>query len=349
MSFLTALLGGIGAFGQGRQQQQQYNLQNQQTQADIALRQQQATLEQAKWKETARQMLAGRGVDPSTGTYNPTTGEFEGAKPFVMPQGLQRIVPHPVGTKYQPTVQDYINHYNSLASWYTHTGQSDLGDLAAKNAQGLQTELMRQQAEQSSFARAVYLSKLTSDRDFQLEGAREGAAQTREDDVTQRFFTELPYLIQGREQVKGSPTFGDIHQTGLIKSQVTAANKAMTDAYNWTDNAVTKMTTAATAAATGDKNVINQKMADFKHGLDGKLAEIKANPGKADSYIKQIYALPLTDSQKQLAETAINKVARAQMGVHNANSLWQQSQAQAQKDAAAGGSYDAGGPQFPAP
>jgi hypothetical protein len=343
MSFLTAVLGGIGAYGQGRQQAQQFNLQQQTAQQELAQRQAEMGLEQAKWKEAARQNLANRGYDPSTGQWNQTTGEYEGAHRFVMPQPLTRVVPGRVGAHYQTTPQDYINHYNSLANWYMQTGQSDLGDMAAKNAQEMTTELMRQQAERSSFAKAVLLNQMTSNRDFQLSDLTSQRAAATQNDILNREMTMLPLLIAGREQVgeavKSTPNYGDLHRLGLYTSDIKTARTNQNSVDTWINNQIAS-TNAEAVKQAGSQNatVINQQNSAWATGVLKFVALVKKDPKRAASITQQIQASPaMTDSQKTTAILAIQRAADAQQQYNSANTSYQQAVKTGQQGGGAGG------------
>lgn len=156
MSFFTALLSGFGGYGQGRYNRAQLQLQQQ----DEADRQRQSQIQQAQWQTTAQQLLANRGIDPSTAHWDPATQSYVGGTGFVMPKELQRVVPHPVGPKYQVTPMDIYAHQNALADYFLRTGQTDRASMASQQAGDIYKQVLANQSQEAMFNRAVALEGL---------------------------------------------------------------------------------------------------------------------------------------------------------------------------------------------
>jgi hypothetical protein len=169
MSFATALAYGFGGYGQGRQrrfqdtleqqqltnEQQQYAEQNRRADQELAI-------QTATAKAQADAELRQRGINPATATWNPTTMQYEGGKPFAPLAVEQRVVPGKVGTNYQVTPQDLIKHYTDLASAYAEEGRTDKANIAANYANAIQAEILRAQTEQATLNREIYMAGLNN-------------------------------------------------------------------------------------------------------------------------------------------------------------------------------------------
>jgi hypothetical protein len=80
-------------------------------------------------------------MNASASGYDLSTGRL--VTPPPIPPNLQRVVPGHVGTAYKPTTQDQVDHYLSIASYYTKVGTPQAlqqaqryTDLANAAAQG---------------------------------------------------------------------------------------------------------------------------------------------------------------------------------------------------------------------
>lgn len=153
MSFLTAILGGAGAYNQARQNNALF--QNQ-------LEQQRATtgMEEAKWQETARQLLGQRGIDPNTAKWNPQTMQYEGGTPYQMPKGWEQVPTDP---------QQAMGHWARLMGTFTEQNRPDYADWASK----MYTSAATQQTEAQKLAAQFGLEQMKGGYALQAAGMKE--------------------------------------------------------------------------------------------------------------------------------------------------------------------------------
>lgn len=138
MSFLTAILGGLGGYTAGRQQHQQTQMQQQRYDQEEADRQRGLAMDEAKYRDAAQQILANRGTDPKTAQWNPQTMQYEGGTPFAMPKGWEQVPTDP---------QQAAGHFMRLLNIYSqqNRGQSDPAQMALTGYQTAETQLTEAQ------------------------------------------------------------------------------------------------------------------------------------------------------------------------------------------------------------
>lgn len=181
MSFLTAILGGLGGYSAGRQQRQQFNSQQQQYNQAEADRQRALGMDEAKYREAARQVLANRGTDPNTARWNPATFQYEGGTPFQMPKGWETVPKDP---------SQAAAHFMRLLNIYSgqDRGQSDAAQIALggyNTAQAQQTELQKyhqqESLEERKFGQSVWLENIKANYAQQGRQYEAGQALYREE------------------------------------------------------------------------------------------------------------------------------------------------------------------------
>lgn len=119
MSFLTAILGGFGGYGQGRYQQEQ--LKQNQEYADMAKQQ---------WDYQKRAYQQNQGINPDTG------------QPYQMPSELTQIRPNNAGRGGPATPEEMLAHYMKVAQWYRQTGQTDAAADAMSMAKDYNAQIL---------------------------------------------------------------------------------------------------------------------------------------------------------------------------------------------------------------
>jgi|HubBroStandDraft_4_1064222.scaffolds.fasta_scaffold00042_47 hypothetical protein len=299
----TALLYGLGGYGQGRQQRfqnEQAQIQSRQTQEQIdaekQYRQREEALQAATLKAAQDQALRARGINPASAQWDPNTLEFTGGKPFAPLPDEQRIVPGKVGTHYQVTPQDMIAHYTRLASGFAEEGRTDKANIYGNLAAGIQQEILRAQNEAATFNRELILTNLRDKQDIARMDKSENATLSRtimgEAAVSQR---------EGQQQA-----FQD------WKSQITQANQAVQS-----DRRDISSLTGAMSSSLGKLNGANTAASQGKTARNAQgqlvpLNQVNPNMGQWKMDVNETVHSILTARDPQTAaSTAIDKFSKS--------------------------------------
>lgn len=166
MSFLTAILGGLGGYAAGRNQRQQTNLAQQQYNEQEADRRRALTMDEAKYRDAAQQILANKGTDPATAQWDPQKMQYTGGTPFAMPKGWEQVPTDPAQA---------AGHFMRLLNIYSqqNRGQSDPAQMALEGYKTSEQQL----TERQKYGQEVALKNLGFQQAGWLEGLRAQYAQ----------------------------------------------------------------------------------------------------------------------------------------------------------------------------
>jgi hypothetical protein len=326
MSFATALLYALGGRNRGRQQ----TYENQQQQQQLTLEQQrearESAIQTAQEKALQDQTLRARGLDPSTGTWNQSTYQFDNARPFAPLPDEQRVVPGKVGTHYQVTPQDLVAHYTRLAQQYAEEGRTDRANIMQNQAATIQQEILRAQTENATF-----------NRELALFGLRDKATDARQQ-KTLDSETERQLRSEGFEM----NAMGDRQDYSTWQSRVrdaqtgvrTAAG-AVTKAGSTIESEMAKLESSNVDAGKGKTHkdaqgntvpdvVVNPAMGAYRQLVGGIVAKIKGGAGVdyANKKIDEISKNPnFSDAQR---DTAIGIISEYRDAVQQAQQAHQE-------------------------
>lgn len=315
MSFLTAILGGLGGYGAGRQQRQQFNLQQQQYNQEEADRQRTLGMDEAKYREAARQVLANRGTDPNTARWNPATFQYEGGTPFQMPKGWETVPRDP---------SQAAAHFMRLLNIYSgqDRGQSDAAQIALggyNTAQAQQTELQKyaqqQQLEQTKFGQSVWLENIKANYAQQGREYEAGQAMNRlnitEDDKFAINRGNHLYDTWARTQPNAQMIYSANIKTP--EAALDLATKGLSNLPGQMTTAIAGLDKDNTAAAKNPMNfgqVPNPNNMDFTNKVWKLYHQVVANPGHLND------ALSVIKKQNDLYHTgAVDKTTGARLGI----------------------------------
>jgi hypothetical protein len=371
MSFLTAILGGLGGYTAGRQQRQQYNMQQQQYNQGEADRQRALGMDEAKYRDTARQLLADRGTDPNTARWNPATFQYEGGTPFQMPKGYQQAPTDPVQA---------AQHFQRLLSIYAAQNRADSPE-ANLALEGYKTA-MTQVTEKQKFGQEIALKNLGYQYDVNLAGVRAAYTQQgREYDANQAMIREQMSEAH-QDTMKNNDHVFDIFKLNYpslnkmweISSKGPAAQVQITakaaqgniDSLRNQINALSTANDKSKGLMPGQKGpVVNPNMDDFSTKIWKSYYQVAAHPERlkdALDYVKKREAIynaggvttkdkqgnTVTDpgwspSQGAAASNYLNLAAQtgqAQQAAQSNFKLLQQQAMSGQLGGGGGGSYD---------
>lgn len=315
MSFLTAILGGLGGYAAGRQQRQQVNLQQQQYNQQEADRQRTLGMDEAKYRVAAGHEYANRGFDPTTARWNPTTFQYEGGTQFAMPKGYQQAPTDPVQA---------AQHFQRLLSIYAAQGRGD-SDEANMAMEGYKTA-MTQVTEKGKFAQQLAIEDRKFGQSVWLENLRlAGAQQGREYEAGQAMnrlsITENDkfainhgnhlYDTWARTQPNAQMIYGAAVKTP--EAALELATKGLSNLPGQITTAIAgldKDNAAATKNPLNFGQVPNPNNMDFTNKVWKLYHQVVANPSNLPS------ALSVIKKQNDLYHTGqVDKTTGARLGI----------------------------------
>lgn len=306
MSFLTAILGGYGAYGAGKAQAQQTAFQENLASQQEADYQKQLAQQSAAFKQTSAADLASRGLDVNTpGAYwDDASQQWVGAKPFTPPSSLMRIVPHPVGPNYKVTPEDLYSHAMDWANYYTRTGQTNMAALSTAQAANIYTQMAAQAAQDARFRDALLEIGARGQTAVQVAQALSGIPQRQ----TPLASSEQSYLDRYGILPRGSGTTTNPQVENLYKTYETQKAQAASSGSAFTQlekNALTPVKNPITDLPVGQPPIPFDLQQQYKETKQ----MIMQSPTPAAA--AQGYIQALLRAQPQMANSAYVKVLTA--------------------------------------
>jgi hypothetical protein len=279
VGFLTALLTGVGGYGQGLQQrrqnqQEQTRLDQEQAyrQSEEARQNAELTLDQQKAQRDTEAAQRNKGIDPATG------------KPFLMPLAISQVVP---GNKGKPaTDPQTLAHLYAYANWLTQTGQADLAAATLDRAKAMESDIRSANALTMRQNLDLYNQGQSDQRTAETIA---GALQRNENTVGQSDVNNLRTTgtsAQNNIRTTGQSNINNLRTTGVSRQNtldnIRQRNQTQTDLFL---RAQENQNDAATRTG---KTPPYPQLDSFKKGLTTAIKTVTDNPKDLPTILKAV-------------------------------------------------------------
>jgi hypothetical protein len=256
VSFLTAALYGLGAFGQGRQQRTQNQLAQQQQQQQAAYDQAQIAAEQARTRDERTQNQ----LDPATGQF----------RPYIPPRPLTQVFPNNHGKAPAQGSPEYAQAHVALL--YSQANDAERGGYPV-TAANLRAQARDEALNTNTLANAAFTSGAKTANtlaDAGLANARAKAAATAQQTALQI----AGMNNQGRLAIAGAQIQGRFAVANL--NDATRVNVANLDVAG--RQAVTNLAGAYHLKGLSDEDAWREALAKYNDAMRVYGKDVQTNP-----------------------------------------------------------------------